>query len=258
MPFKLRIFVILIINLGLIISSCAPLLTSTSQKDVSQNGKLQVKTTVTENFELSELGIGAEQRSQVVRAFDLMKLRHFREAEEIIDQVILYFKGQMKKPGVIYVSVASQSELDIFKKDVSMMVQVIWLDWSFQRALSHKAFILSDNRRYSEALEILDEQTKIAPFAASAYVEKGSILNQQKHPEEALVSYENALKLSRNFKSSKDQEAASLRGIGVTLIDLGNLDKAETVLKESLVIEPGNKISENELEYIKQMRKRSF
>ena len=46
----------------------------------------------------------------------------------------------------------------------------------------------------------------------------------------------------------------ALRGMGYTLIDTGNLDKAEKVLKESLVIDPGNKVAESELEYIRKLR----
>jgi Flp pilus assembly protein TadD len=51
-------------------------------------------------------------------------------------------------------------------------------------------------------------------------------------------------------------QATALRGIGVSLIELGELDRAETALRESLEVEPGNALAQNELLYISNLRSR--
>ena len=46
----------------------------------------------------------------------------------------------------------------------------------------------------------------------------------------------------------------SLRGLGFSLIELKQLDEAEKAFQESLQIEPENKLAQNELAYIQQLR----
>ena len=49
-------------------------------------------------------------------------------------------------------------------------------------------------------------------------------------------------------------KATALRGKGMALIELGDLDLAETTLKESLYYDPDNKLARNELGYIQHLR----
>jgi len=48
--------------------------------------------------------------------------------------------------------------------------------------------------------------------------------------------------------------AKALRGAGVTLIDLGRLDEAQTILERSLTLEPDNNLARSELAYIDYLR----
>lgn len=202
----------------------------------------------------AEAGFGAEQREPLEKAVGAIRAGRLSEGEALLDQTLSSFRGEMVDPNKVYVSVASRSQLEQFKKESAGEKQVIWLDLSFDHALSLKAFIKSAQREASEALRILDEEIRIAPYSAAPYVERGFIFNRQKKPGLGLQSYETALKLARSYESSKRFEAAALRGMSFSLIDLGDLDKAESLLKESLTVEPGNTLAQKELEYIRHLR----
>jgi tetratricopeptide (TPR) repeat protein len=119
---------------------------------------------------------------------------------------------------------------------------------------SLKAFVKSGQGQLSEAGDLLDEEMKIAPYSAAPYVESGFIFNRIKKPDLGLQSYLRAYKLSTEHKNSKVFEAPALRGMAFSLIDLGDLDKAEAVLTESLKVDPGNEVAQIELEYIRRLR----
>jgi len=121
-----------------------------------------------------------------------------------------------------------------------------------------KAFIAASNRDFQRALDLLNKQIAIAPYAASPYTESGYILNLLKRPAAALEAYEAGLRLAREFESSKTSEAIALRGMGVALIELGQLKKAEAVLRESLKVDPGNAVALNELKYITHVRRNAY
>jgi tetratricopeptide (TPR) repeat protein len=199
-------------------------------------------------------GIGLQYRDIVEKANQLIGAGQFSEAEALVDEVIAFFHSLMVDNDKVYVSVGLKSELEEFKKDSSNGKEVVWLDICFDQALHLKAFIKSEQKQLSEALHILDEEVKVAPYSAFPYIERGVILNSQREHQMALQSYEMALKLARKYESSRGSEAMALRGMGFTLIELGDLDRAEAILKESILIDPGNASAKRELRYIRGLR----
>lgn len=202
----------------------------------------------------TDTGLGADQRPLIVAAVSHIKARRFSEASNLLDQVLAVFHGKLTDPESVYVSLATRADLEAYSKSLASPNKIVWLDWGFREALHLKAFIESASRRFDPALHFLAEEIKYAPTSAAPYIEQGYIQNQQGTPKAAWESYSKALDLSRRYASSAPLEATALRGMGVTQIDLGDFNRAEQLLRESLIVEPGNPVALNELEYIRRRK----
>jgi tetratricopeptide (TPR) repeat protein len=81
--------------------------------------------------------------------------------------------------------------------------------------------------------------------------ERGAALNMVHRSEEALASYERALKIP----DLPNLDRARLeRGRGFSLTELNRLDDAEAAYQESLKLEPGNERAQHEVNYIAQLK----
>jgi tetratricopeptide (TPR) repeat protein len=129
-----------------------------------------------------------------------------------------------------------------------------WIDWGYKECLQMQAFIAAERRELPAALSLLASIEAIAPVSAGTAAERGYVLNQLGRPEEALTAYKRALSLSTRYHSQSQYQAAALRGIGFSLIELQRLDEAETTFQDSLKIEPNNEGAVNELAYIRSLR----
>ena len=116
------------------------------------------------------------------------------------------------------------------------------------------AFALSKAGRGGEALAAIEEAAKLAPLYAHAQVEKGFILNRLRRPQESLAAYTRAWELATRLPENLDFAGVALRGQASVWIDLGDFDRAEKLLRDSLVIEPGNVVANNELTFIARRR----
>jgi tetratricopeptide (TPR) repeat protein len=202
-----------------------------------------------------EPGLGSECRARLPAAVDDVQARRLEEADQELSTVRSCFRALMTDSESIYISVASAAELDRYRTEHPGDRKVVWIDWGYREALQLKAFMLASQTEFDAALELLRFQAKTAPYAAAPYIERGYILNAGlRRPREALESYRRALTLARQFESSKVEEPLALRGIGFSLIELGNLDEAESAFRESLEIDPGSEVALNELRYIEHLR----
>jgi len=81
--------------------------------------------------------------------------------------------------------------------------------------------------------------------------ERGAALNMVHRSEEALASYDRALKIA----DLPNLDRARLeRGRGFSLTELNRLDDAAAAYQESLKLEPGNERAQHELNYIAQLK----
>jgi Flp pilus assembly protein TadD len=156
----------------------------------------------------------------------------------------------------IYVSVASEKELQRFTQESGASRRVVWVDWAYREALHLKAFVHAAQKDYATALEFLKLETQIAPYCSIAHVERGYALNALGRPTEAVAEYEIAVALAREVASSAGTEAMALRGLGFTLIELNELDRAEAALRDSLKLDPQNEVAKNELLYLRRLQQR--
>lgn len=146
----------------------------------------------------------------------------------------------------------NQAEFEEFSK--SSAVKFEWIDWGYAQCLQMQAYLAAERRDFPAALASLRTIESIAPISAGSAVELGYVLNQSGKPEAGLIAYRRAHALTEKYPSQLPYRAAALRGIGFALIDLKRLDEAEREFRDSLTIEPANKVALSELAYIQAER----
>ncbi|MDT4331121.1 tetratricopeptide repeat protein [Methylomonas sp. MED-D] len=192
---------------------------------------------------------GSQFRARVLQLVSLVKSKHFDEAETFAAELRRTFESSFDRSLKQYVF-QSNIEYQEFLKNSSESFE--WIDWGYKECIQMQAFIASDKRLFSVAIDRLKELQSIAPMSADTSVELGFAFNQSHHPDDALAAYERGLQLARRYPSQRSFEGAALRGKGYSLVELGNLHEAELAYEESLMVEPGNKVALRELEYIRQ------
>jgi tetratricopeptide (TPR) repeat protein len=130
--------------------------------------------------------------------------------------------------------------------------KVIWDFPSYSKAYYLMAFIAVEQSDWKTGLELINKAIKLEPDHPTLLCEKALILGRIGKPRDALDVYIEASK-AREWAPA-DQHARAQRGAAIALIDLGDLDKAEAMLNDSLSVEPGNRVALNELQYIKKLR----
>ena len=158
-------------------------------------------------------------------------------------------------PGATYVCFQNQRECDFFLAGHRQLRRIRVLDWCVANAIYLKAFLLSQERHFPEALVCLEELIRLAPLAAPALREQGFVLAHLGQPRESLAAYAGAWAIASRLPSNLDQAGQALRGMAVALVDLGELDRAEKLLHDSLLVEPGNPRATHELAYIAQVKR---
>ena len=149
-------------------------------------------------------------------------------------------------------SFQSDEEFEEFSK--SSKLDFEWIDWGYKTCLKTQAFVAIERRDLQQALSMLRKVESLAPVSAGTSSEIGYVLNQLAKPAEALQAYRHSHELSKRYLSQRPYLAIALRGMGFSLIELKRLDEAEKAFQESLQIEPGNKLANNELVYIQGLR----
>lgn len=129
-----------------------------------------------------------------------------------------------------------------------------WIDWGYREALQMQAFIFGDRKEFSKAIAALNELDRIAPFFAGTYIEIGYNHQQNHDPKAALQAYQKAFSIASVDTEQSQLLAPATRGIGSSLIELGELDAAEKIFTQLLEINPDDAISKNELGYIQDLK----
>lgn len=198
-------------------------------------------------------GIGAEQRPRIQQAQELLEANRAADAEKILLEVISAIETKLGADDRIRVSVASREEFDRFAAGHGGADKVKWVDWAYREAFQLRAYIAAGGGDMERALTLLGRVEALGPYEAAPLVEKGFVLNKLGRPKEALDSYRRAYDLTQRFESARPLAPASLRGIGFSLIELGDLNAARKAFEDSLELEPGNPNALAELEYIRSL-----
>lgn len=129
---------------------------------------------------------------------------------------------------------------------------VVWVRSVYPMAYHQLAFLEVEAGNYELAIAALTASLKLEPDQPLTLDELGVVYTNLKDSKKALEFFERALK-ARRYMSARIR-AKCLRGKGVQLINLREIDLAEAALKDSLVYEPGNEVARKELAYIDRLR----
>jgi tetratricopeptide (TPR) repeat protein len=243
--------------IGLFAAAALFVSVSAAAEGLGKNKNLVTQST-TYDLASSTEGIGANQQAAVSKAADLVQQERYDEAGKILDGVLSRFAKLMRDSNAKYVAFRSDEDFKqyeaAFNTGQGGKVKIMRVHDSFTQALQLKAYIASSLQKWDVAIDYLDKKIAYAPFEAQPHLEKGYVLNASGKPADGLESYKLAYELTVKHNAAPQEQAAALRGMGSTLIELGRLDEAEDAYNKSLEIEPGNRIALGELEYIAKLR----
>jgi len=215
----------------------------------------EVLATTTDVYEI-EAGPGADNCVDLDAVHQDLAESRWADAEAALNSMLLGFR-QFEKPGKRILSFGSQSEYDAYVSEFGGVDSIVPVDWCYRELFQLKAFVRSAQEDFDDALVLLAKSSEVGPTAAAPFVERGYIFNRLGRFGDARDSYEKALLLVKQYPISRAQEPMALRGLGFALIELGDLDGAETAFRRSLEIDPGNELAESEIRYIRQLKKKN-
>ena len=218
--------------------------------------QVEIRTTAVERIAFQKQVLGAQHRDTVARAVRATKRGDRKEALEIVRPVLAWCDGLLGT-GRALVSVATEAEYSEYVAARGNGEPVDWVDMACPDTYQVHAFVAVEEKRFDDALAMLEKTIRLAPYWSEPLTEHGFVLNQVGRPADGLASYRSALTLSRKHEANKRAIALALRGIGYSHIELGDLDAAEQAYLESLEVEPGNALAQRELEYIREQRKKN-
>lgn len=127
----------------------------------------------------------------------------------------------------------------------------VWLLSAYPRACYHLAFVSIERRDYPGAIQWLAKGRSLEPHNPKFLLESGVAYGQMNQHQQALDCFQQAMDLPRILPLERSM---ALRGMGVQLIDLGQLEEAEAKLQQSLALDPDNANTQRELTYISELR----
>jgi len=198
---------------------------------------------------------GSELRGQVDEIAELLREGDFGWAGTRLETLAEAVRALQTEAGASYVCFPNARVFDYYMQMPSAPRVVRVLDWCVAQGMYLRVFARSQARQLDEAMACLEEATRLAPLFARPHVEAGYILNRLDRPRQALEAYTRALELATRLPENGSEAAAALRGLGVSRIELGDLNGAERHLRDSLVLEPGNELARNELVYLAQKQR---
>jgi len=174
--------------------------------------------------------------------------------EEVIKNTPKDYLNQYEKDGNLFIKFWDLTEftryVDIYKDERD--VSISWLLNAYPRAYYILGCLSVQQKNYHEAVKYLEAADRLEPNNPSILLEKAVAYLAIGDPAKALSVNERVLEVGPLV--TEEDRAMALRGKGVALIDLGQLDAAEKALEESLKYEPDSRIAHGELDYIADLR----
>jgi len=182
--------------------------------------------------------------------------------EEIVKNTPKDYLHKYEENGKLFIKFWDLAEfmryVDIYKEEHD--VSIIWVLNAYPRAYYLLGCLSVQQKNYDEAIKYLEVGNSLEPNNPTILLETAVAYSALGDHEKALSLYERVPELGPLV--TEDEKARALRGQGVHLIDLGQLEAAEEALRESLKYDPDNRIAHGELEYIADLRsggrKRAF
>jgi tetratricopeptide (TPR) repeat protein len=167
-----------------------------------------------------------------------------------LQPVLDFCDAKKDTDAVVHVSVSTKAEHDELLAGWTDARQAVFIDITCPRAYTQAAYFAAEDGDPAKAIRLLERAQHLAPFLADPYSERGFLHNAAGERELALASYRRSLALAERYPASASEMPLALRGIGWTLVELGDLAGARDAYQRSLVSDPGNATAANELAYI--------
>ncbi len=178
-----------------------------------------------------------------------------------IDPIISYFEKTYTKEGRIIYSARNKKETDYLlalakeKKPESIYI----LPDFYADAYFLKGYYYTGEKKYTEAGTFIEKAIEMTPTNSQYLSALGHVLHAEKKWEEAVTIFEKAEKAAEEYSSENSKEehlTRAMRGKAFSLIELGKLEEAEEIYKKCLKIDSDDRVSNNELKYIKQLKEK--
>lgn len=201
----------------------------------------------------------ANKFADVEKAWQQIGQREYENARKLLQDVVAgvpqHYTRIWETVDIVYLKAWDQTELQssiAYMKHQGCNKQIVGLYASYPRAFYQLGYVCYELGDYEGAINYLDHGLSLDPDHPQLCIEKAQALMRLDKPNEALQVWDRLLDGDR---FSTDREVAvCLRGKAYALIELGELDPAEELLKETLVLEPDSELSLGELEYIAELR----
>ena len=237
-------------------------------QDAAPAGQLQANpsggTTVTLDPAPTASADEAAQVAALEEAARLLRDKRIDEALAILDRTISHSEAKYSDPDTRwYVArdggdslaymVMSAADVDAGKAGGKTKAQALLVQWA--NAWYLKGYALVEAKRLDEARTALDRALELSPWNALFLTERGELAKLERKWTEALAYYESAEEFATFSGDDAERDRAkAMRGQAFALVEMGELDKAQKVLKAVLKIDPNDQRAKDELEYIKQAR----
>ncbi|KQU84770.1 hypothetical protein ASC78_09750 [Variovorax sp. Root318D1] len=196
----------------------------------------------------------------VRRAAELVSSKKPTEALPLLDQAIAQYERAYRESGVLAYSARSAPETLLYALEghkQNIRAQVYGVEWGLAYFL--KGFALIDLGRIPEAKAAYEAAIKLSPRNSQYLSERGHIHALERDWLGSLQAFDEALRaveLTPPALNTREKTRA-LRGMAFAQVELGNLNAAKALHERVLQIDPANRMSVNELQYIKdQLAKR--
>jgi len=197
--------------------------------------------------------IGEQYRAEVTRSMLAARKGDTRAAWAAL-QAPLAFCDQQKSTDQLRVySVNNDAEAKEYR-DAEPGVTTTFVDQACPAAYKAAAFLAVGANDADAAFAYLDREQALLPHWAEPLAERAYLVGKLGDRAKSLLIYQEAMALAEKYPSSAYLKPLILRGIGFALIELDRLDEAEQAFNDSLKLEPGNDLANNELRYIEQLR----
>ena len=157
-----------------------------------------------------------------------------------------------------YIKCWDLAEFDSYKEAVQNgsipdKGSAVWLQSSYPLAYYYLAFLDVEAGQFVSARSYLEKALALEPDSPQLLFEMGLTLGHiHIEAERSIEFFDRALSARPHMNARL--HAKILRGKGIQLIDLGELDRAEESLGESLLYDPEDKLAHHELAYIDYLR----
>jgi len=199
-----------------------------------------------------------EQTKLLQEGAVLLRTKKAQDAVSIFEKVIAYYESK-HRGGAVQIYCANNQVEALFyltkhatqNPKIEARIVRIWCDAQFL-----KAYALVELGRVGDAQSALEAAIALAPANSQYLSELGNIYLRQKNWVKALETYIGAEEAAQFSDPQIRQShlAKAHRGVGYALIELGRLDEAEAKYRQSIQIDPNEKLARNQLEYIRQLR----